>query len=95
MSDRQVQHHVEFSSLQCRLLFLSQLVSNTFKPGNDLVNVVLRRMLILCRLDGWIAKPVDINRLNLILQGVKNPVARRNALYDPSWEGCDGGWFMT
>ncbi|PVH79312.1 hypothetical protein DL98DRAFT_461314 [Cadophora sp. DSE1049] len=43
--------------------------------------------------DGWIMKPIDFQRLDLILQGVKNPELKRNSLYVPGqWE--KGGWFF-
>ncbi|KAH7327487.1 putative phytochrome-like histidine kinase PHY2p [Rhexocercosporidium sp. MPI-PUGE-AT-0058] len=43
--------------------------------------------------DGWIMKPIDFQRLDLILQGVKNPELKRDSLYVPGqWE--KGGWFF-
>ncbi|PBP21157.1 Histidine kinase osmosensor [Diplocarpon rosae] len=43
--------------------------------------------------DGWIVKPLDFQRLDLILQGVKNAGAKRESLYVPGqWE--KGGWFF-
>ncbi|KAL2061138.1 hypothetical protein VTL71DRAFT_7411 [Oculimacula yallundae] len=43
--------------------------------------------------DGWIMKPIDFQRLDLILQGVKNPDTKRDSLYRPGqWE--KGGWFF-
>merc|ERR1711977_112742 len=37
--------------------------------------------------DGWIMKPIDFQRLDLILQGVKNPELKRDSLYVPGqWE---------
>jgi hypothetical protein len=43
--------------------------------------------------DGWILKPIDFRRLDLILQGVKNPKIRRDCVYSPGqWER--GGWFL-
>jgi hypothetical protein len=43
--------------------------------------------------DGWILKPIDFRRLDLILQGVKNPEIRRDCVYTPGqWER--GGWFL-
>ncbi|KAI6711872.1 hypothetical protein JHW43_005587 [Diplocarpon mali] len=43
--------------------------------------------------DGWIVKPLDFQRLDLILQGVKSAAAKRESLYTPGqWE--KGGWFF-
>ncbi|CZT12882.1 related to phytochrome [Rhynchosporium agropyri] len=43
--------------------------------------------------DGWIMKPIDFQRLDLILQGVKNPESKQDTLYRPGqWE--KGGWFF-
>ena len=46
------------------------------------------------RFDGWLLKPIDFRRLDVILQGVKNPQLRRDALYVPGqWK--KGGWFIA
>jgi len=43
--------------------------------------------------DAWLLKPIDVQRLSLLLRGVNNPELRKNALYAPGhWE--DGGWFL-
>ncbi len=42
--------------------------------------------------DGWILKPVDFNRLNLLLAGIERAEVRAQAVYRPGcWEF--GGWF--
>jgi len=43
-------------------------------------------------LDGWILKPIDFKRLNIILKGITDPSQRRKDVYHPgcSWEA--GGW---
>jgi len=48
---------------------------------------------ILLRFDGWIMKPIDFKRLDVVLQGVKSPELKRDLLYSPRrWE--NGGWFL-
>ncbi|KAL3426371.1 hsp90-like protein [Phlyctema vagabunda] len=43
--------------------------------------------------DGWITKPIDWSRLDFMLQCVKIPELRRDAIYVPgTWD--QGGWFM-
>ena len=46
-------------------------------------------------MDGWILKPVDFKRLNIIMQGVLDPSRRRQDMYFPgcNWE-C-GGWLSS
>ncbi|KAL3420863.1 hsp90-like protein [Phlyctema vagabunda] len=47
-----------------------------------------------CGFDGWILKPIDFSRLDLILRGIKDTSLRAKAQYIPgSWE--KGGWFVT
>ncbi|RAH78991.1 sensor histidine kinase/response regulator [Aspergillus japonicus CBS 114.51] len=42
--------------------------------------------------DGWVMKPINFNRLNLLLSGLEDEKARKNATYRPGdWE--NGGWF--
>lgn len=44
--------------------------------------------------DGWIMKPVDFQRVNHLLNGVRREEAREQSTYCPGkWE--DGGWFDT
>ncbi|KAE9377288.1 hypothetical protein N431DRAFT_555517 [Stipitochalara longipes BDJ] len=44
--------------------------------------------------DAWLLKPIDVQRLSLLLKGVKTPELRRDALYTPGyWER--GGWFLA
>ena len=43
--------------------------------------------------DGWILKPIDFARLNVLLQGIVEEEARVSCLYQPGeWE--KGGWFV-
>jgi DNA-binding response OmpR family regulator len=46
-------------------------------------------------LDGWILKPVDFKRLNVVMQGVLDPARRRQDMYKSgcSWES--GGWLSS
>ena len=42
--------------------------------------------------DGWVMKPINFNRLNVLLSGLEDQQARSNATYRPGdWE--NGGWF--
>ncbi|KAL4935053.1 hypothetical protein BDV06DRAFT_207778 [Aspergillus oleicola] len=51
-----------------------------------------RQMYMDLGFDGWIMKPVNFDRLNTLLAGIRDPEARNNAVYEPGqWE--KGGWF--
>ncbi|EPS41541.1 hypothetical protein H072_4535 [Dactylellina haptotyla CBS 200.50] len=51
-----------------------------------------RQMYIDCGFDAWILKPVDIQRLTTLMNGIVNPKTRLDCLYTPGeWER--GGWF--
>jgi hypothetical protein len=42
--------------------------------------------------DGWILKPVDFKRVDLLLRGIIDDEARNECIYQPGkWE--QGGWF--
>lgn len=42
--------------------------------------------------DGWILKPIDFKRVEVLLQGIINDGSRKECVYQPGkWE--DGGWF--
>jgi CheY-like chemotaxis protein len=42
--------------------------------------------------DGWVMKPINFARLNVLLSGLLDPEARKAATYQPGqWE--NGGWF--
>ncbi|KAH8666279.1 putative cyanobacterial phytochrome B [Xylariales sp. PMI_506] len=44
--------------------------------------------------DGWILKPIDFKRVNLLLAGITDDVMRDSCLYTPGeWER--GGWFES
>lgn len=44
--------------------------------------------------DGWILKPIDFKRLNILLQGIQEEETRNASLYVPGeWER--GGWFAA
>ena len=43
--------------------------------------------------DGWVMKPINFPRLNVLLNGISDPAARQEATYRPgAWE--NGGWFV-
>ena len=51
-----------------------------------------RQTYINCGLDGWIMKPIDFQRTNVLLEGVKSAEMRNKCIYKPGmWE--IGGWF--
>lgn len=42
--------------------------------------------------DGWVMKPINFARLNVLLSGLVDPEARKATTYKPGeWE--NGGWF--
>ena len=44
--------------------------------------------------DGWILKPVDFKRVNLLLRGIVEEETRASCVYEPGkWE--QGGWFFA
>lgn len=44
--------------------------------------------------DGWILKPIDFKRLNVLLEGIYDESTRKESLYVAGeWER--GGWFAT
>jgi CheY-like chemotaxis protein len=44
--------------------------------------------------DGWVMKPINFARLNVLFSGLCDPEARREATYKPGeWE--NGGWFES
>ncbi|KAJ5374385.1 CheY-like superfamily [Penicillium concentricum] len=45
--------------------------------------------------DGWVMKPINFARLNVLLSGLCNPSARQAATYTPDGEWENGGWFNT
>jgi CheY-like chemotaxis protein len=51
-----------------------------------------RIKLIEYGLDGWILKPINFNRLRVILHGATDPLKREGDVYRPgcNWEA--GGW---
>ncbi|CAD6500859.1 BgTH12-06564 [Blumeria graminis f. sp. triticale] len=44
-------------------------------------------------LDGWILKPIDFQRLDVVLQGLSDPKMRHEALFVPG-QLKKGGWFL-
>lgn len=45
-------------------------------------------------MDGWILKPIDFKRLNIILKGVLDPEQRQQDLYQPGYNWEMGGWLV-
>ena len=43
-------------------------------------------------MDGWILKPIDFKRLNVILKGVQDPAQRQADVYRPGCNWERGGW---
>ena len=53
-----------------------------------------RQRYIEAGFDGWILKPVDFKRVDLLLKGIVDEEVRNQALYQPGkWE--QGGWFES
>ncbi|EWC46901.1 hypothetical protein DRE_03913 [Drechslerella stenobrocha 248] len=51
-----------------------------------------RQTYVDCGFDAWILKPVDFKRLNILMNGIVDPMTRSTCLYVPGqWE--KGGWF--
>ncbi|KAJ5503719.1 hypothetical protein N7463_006593 [Penicillium fimorum] len=44
---------------------------------------------------GWVMKPINFARLNVLLNGLCDPSARQAATYTPEGEWENGGWFNT
>lgn len=43
--------------------------------------------------DGWVLKPVNFERLRILMDGILHPDIRQSAAYQPgAWE--KGGWFL-
>jgi hypothetical protein len=64
------------------------------RAGEDVLVVVDVKLTSFPRFDAWLLKPINVERLSLLLRGVKSPELRRNALYAPGlWE--NGGWFLA
>lgn len=45
--------------------------------------------------DGWVMKPINFARLNILLSGICDSSARKAATYTPDGEWENGGWFDT
>jgi hypothetical protein len=43
-------------------------------------------------MDGWILKPIDFKRMNVILTGINNPLLRAELAYHPNCTWEYGGW---
>jgi len=51
-----------------------------------------RQVYVDAGFDGWILKPIDFKRLNVLLSGIVDETVRNDCLYRPGeWE--QGGWF--
>ena len=46
-------------------------------------------------IDGWILKPVDFKRLNIILQGILDTSQRQKDVYQPGYNWESGGWLQS
>ena len=45
--------------------------------------------------DGWVMKPINFARLNILLSGICDSSARKAATYTPDGEWENGVWFDT
>lgn len=51
------------------------------------------QMYMAAGFDGWILKPIDFKRLNVLLEGIVDQETRTSCLYQPGeWE--KGGWLV-
>jgi len=46
-------------------------------------------------MDGWILKPIDFKRMNVILKGITNPECRRQEAWEPGFSWESGGWLLA
>jgi hypothetical protein len=46
-------------------------------------------------MDGWILKPIDFKRMNVILRGISNPEHRRKEASEPGFNWEAGGWLLA
>jgi CheY-like chemotaxis protein len=44
-------------------------------------------------LDGWVLKPVDFKRLNILMEGITDTEQRKKELWAPGHDWEVGGWF--
>jgi CheY-like chemotaxis protein len=51
-----------------------------------------RDQLLSCGMDGWVLKPIDYKRLNIILRGVTDEAQRELDMYRPGFNWEIGGW---
>jgi CheY-like chemotaxis protein len=51
-----------------------------------------RSELIVHGLDGWVLKPINFNRLRVILRGVTDRLQREKDVYKPGYNWEVGGW---
>ena len=43
--------------------------------------------------DGWVMKPINFNRLNVLFEGLQTGDTRNAATYHPGCDWEQGGWF--
>lgn len=46
-------------------------------------------------MDGWMLKPIDFKRMNIILKGITNPERRRRDAWEPGFSWESGGWLLA
>jgi CheY-like chemotaxis protein len=46
-------------------------------------------------MDGWMLKPIDFKRMNVILKGITNPERRRQEAWEPGFSWESGGWLLA
>jgi len=46
-------------------------------------------------MDGWMLKPIDFKRMNVILKGINNPDRRRQQAWEPGFSWEFGGWLLA
>ena len=46
-------------------------------------------------MDGWILKPIDFKRMNVILKGISDPEHRHREAWEPGFSWESGGWLLA
>lgn len=56
---------------------------------------VQREYMMSLDMDGWMLKPIDFKRMNIILKGITNPEHRRQEAWEPGFSWEFGGWLLA
>ena len=56
---------------------------------------VQREYMMSLDMDGWMLKPIDFKRMNVLLKGITNPERRRQEAWEPGFSWESGGWLLA